>query len=166
MSPDAGRVELTENTITLSYTSTVDTTDISAVGDLAQLRAVKDALKMWEHELEGWISDALGRNETDVEGVGHVQVKRGANRTEWDKPMLLRALLDSHRPPTGDGELDPTDDGHATIDTEQFSCSPDLSRVLDCFNLPSPRVTALRDRGIDPDELATVTAGKVSVVIT
>jgi hypothetical protein len=59
-----------------------------------------------------------------------------------------------------------SDSGRAVIGDEFLSCSQDLARILDVWNLGAPRVTSLRERGIDPDEFCTSTAGKVSVVIT
>lgn len=166
MNDPAGRVDLTEDRIDLTYSSTVAEFDLDrAVADLAQLRRCKEGLSMWESELSTWISDALGRNEIDVEGVGHVTVKHGADRKAWDKRELLRAVLDSRRPPSEDGEAHGSDDGQAFIGDELISTSPDLSRVLDCFNLPAPRVTALKDRGIPVDEFCETTPGKVSVII-
>lgn len=167
MSDAAGTVELTEDSLELSYSSSVATFDVDrAILDLAQLRRVREALGIWEGELTEWLADALGRNALDVEGVGHVEIKRGTARTQWDKVSLLRMVLDSHRPPTPDGEVDGTDTGVAFIGDEMVTCSPDLSRVLDVFNLPAPRVTALKERGIPVDELCEAIPGKLSVVIS
>lgn len=59
------------------------------------------------------------------------------DRKEWDKESLLRAVLDSRLVDPDTGEVkDPTP----------------LDKVLHVWNLPAPRVTALRERGLDPDE--------------
>ena len=161
-------IEVQPDHLSLSYASDdpIDHLDLDrAISDLAELRSVRKALADWELVLETYIADSLGRNTTTVEGVGTVQVRYGKTRKAWDKHPLLRSVLDSHRPPSPDGEVHPSDDGHAEVAGEALSCSPDLARVLDCFNLPEPRVTALRERGIDPDEFASTTPGKVSVTI-
>lgn len=163
----AAAVALTPDSIQASYDSSdpADHLDLDrAVSDLHELRQVTAALKMWDGLLTDWISDALGRNETDVEGVGHVQVKHGAKRTEWDRRQLIRAVLDSRLVDPSTGEV--SEELMAEVAGEELSCSPDLARVLHVWNLGAPRVTALRVRGIDPDEFAHVEPGKASVIIT
>ncbi len=62
------------------------------------------------------------------------------DRTQWDKPDLLRAVLDTKLVDTATGEiLDETP----------------LSKVTTVWNLGAPRLTALRDRGLDPDDFCT-----------
>ena len=161
-------IEVQPDHLSLSYASDdpIDHLDLDrAISDLAELRSVRAAIADWELVLETYIADSLGRNITTVEGVGTVQVRYGKTRKAWDKHPLLRSVLDSHRPPSPDGEVHPSDDGHAEVAGEALSCSPDLARVLDCYNLPAPRVTALKERGIPVDEYCTATAGKVSVTI-
>lgn len=161
-------IEVQPDHLSLSFASDdpIDHLDLDrAISDLAELRTVRKALADWELVLETYIADSLGRNTTTVEGVGTVQVRYGTDRKAWEKHDLLRAVLDSHRPPSPDGEVHPSDDGHAEVGGEMISCSPDLARVLDCYNLPAPRVTALKERGIPVDEYCTATAGKVSVTI-
>lgn len=161
-------VEVQPDHLSVSYASSypADHLDIeTALRDLADLREIRTALGDWEYLLTEWVADYLGRNTITVEGVGTAQVRYGTDRKEWDKHRLLRAVLDSFRPPTDDGEVHPSDGGMAEVGGEQVSCSLDLARVLDCFNLPAPRVTALRERGIPVDEFCTSTAGKTTVVI-
>lgn len=159
-------IGMDEDAVSVSFASTVADFDLDrAVHDLHELREVRAALAMWEGELTEWIADAIGRNTITVEGVGAVCVKRGADRKGWDRRDLLRAVLDSRRKPSEDGEAHESDDGRAEVDKELVTCSPDLSRVLDVWNLGAPRVTVLRERGIDPDQYCEVTPGKLSVVI-
>lgn len=137
-----------------------------AVRDLAALRDARQALADWELVLTDWIADAVGRNTVTVDGVGTVEVKRGAARKEWDMHSLLRVVLDSRMAPDpATGEADPTDDGHAEVKGEAVTTSPDLSRVLHVWNLGAPRTTALRERGIDPDEFCATSPGRTSIVI-
>jgi hypothetical protein len=161
------QITFTEAGLSLNYVSTRPVDDLDqTVHDLAELRECISTLRSWEDVLTEWLSDALGRNGIEVEGVGHVEIKRGTDRKEWDKVPLLRMVLDSRRRIGDDGELDIRDTGNALVGGEELSCSPDLSRVLDVFNLPAPRVTALKDRGIDPDEFCASSPGKITVVIS
>lgn len=162
-------VEVLPDHLSVSFASDdpADHLDIErALRDLKELRDIRTALGDWEHLLTEWVADYLGRNTIDLEGIGHVEVKHGTDRKEWDRRELLRAVLDSRQTPSEDGEANPCDDGFALVGGEELSCSPDLSRVLDCWNLGAPRVTALRERGIDPGEFCTSIPGKVTVVLS
>lgn len=153
--------------VTVDFASTIggDFDLDRLVRELVELREVRNALNLWEGELTEVIAEMVGRNTVEVDEVGPVQVRRSTDRKAWDKHSLLRVILDSHRPPNADGELHGSDDGQGYVGDELVSCSPDLSRVLDCFNLPSPRVTALKERGIDPGEFCESTPGKLTVVV-
>jgi hypothetical protein len=112
-----------------------------------------DAVAAWRTltEAKRWLGDAcddlanvIGKTMTEkrVTAAG-VTVERSmkVSRTQWDKESLLRAVLDSRVVNEDTGELlDPTP----------------LDKVLRVWNLGAPRVTALRERGLDPDEYATV----------
>lgn len=161
-------IEVQPDHLSLSYASDdpIDHLDLDrAISDLAELRAVRAAIADWELVLETYIADSLGRNTTTVEGVGTVQVRYGTDRKEWATHDLLRAVLDSRMPADCNGEAHPSDDGEATVKGETVRVSPDASRILAVWNLGTPRVTALRERGIPVDEFCTAAAGKVSVVI-
>lgn len=161
-------IALTEHSCSVYLFSSIEDFDVeTAARDLAGVRAVIDALRSWEGVLTELLDSALGRNSIEVEGVGRVEVKHGTDRKEWDRRALLRAVLDSRCPPDREtGEADPSDDGRAEVGGELVTCSPDLSRVLHVWNLGAPRVTALRERGIDPDEFAATSPGRTSVVIS
>lgn len=62
---------------------------------------------------------------------------RSAKRTAWQKEDLLRAVLDSR---------------YVSQQTGEVRDESQLDKVLDVFPLGTPRVTALRARGFDPDE--------------
>lgn len=74
-------------------------------------------------------------------GVEWERSKGGPTRTGWQTQDLLAAVLDTRR----------FDDGGDLIDETP------LDKVLHVFNLPAPRATALRDRGLNGDEFCTVT---------
>lgn len=78
----------------------------------------------------------MGDKRLTVAGVT-VERNRLNVRTQWDKEALLSSVLDSRRLSAVSGE---------PLDESQ------LQKVLHVFNLPAPRTTALRERGIDPDQ--------------
>jgi hypothetical protein len=141
-----------------AYESSVDDFDVDrAVADLAQLRAIKAALSDWDRELCEWIGDALGRNQTDVDGVGHVEVKRGAARKEWDSDALIRLVIAKGR-----------DERKVDVETGEVleSEGEAVGRALMECARPNWRVTALRARGIDADEYCSTSPGRVNVILT
>lgn len=151
-------ITITEDSIQVpAFTSSLAAFDLDrAVEDLHRLRAIRQALAMWEGELTDWISDAIGRNTITVAGVGHVEAKRGANRKEWDNDALWRTVVAKAR-----------DERAVSLDGEPLESEGEaVGRVLGECMRPSWRLTPLRDRGIDPDEFCQTTPGKVSVVIT
>ena len=93
----------------------------------------------------------LAKSMTDkretVTGVGTFEKHRKSNRKKWDKD-LLRVVLDTVLVDTETGEVtDP---------------SP-IDKVLHVWNLGAPRVTALRERGIDPDDWCEVEYGDLTL---
>jgi hypothetical protein len=95
-------------------------------------RTLGQFLSVWTNSL----AESMPK-QVEVEGVG-VFVKKGKrDRTQWDKDALLSAVLDSRLVNTETGEV-----------TEE---SP-LDKVRAVWNLGTPRVTALRERNIDPDQ--------------
>jgi hypothetical protein len=108
--------------------------------DLIALTMLKEArtnLAIVERDLEQALAQAMAGKNLIVEGVGTFERTKKKNRTQWDKDDLLRVVIDSRKFDPMTGEL---------IDETP------LDRVLACWNLPAPRLTALRDRGIDVDE--------------
>lgn len=75
-----------------------------------------------------------------VDGVGAFTWHGKRNRTRWDTDSLSRLVLDSRIVDTTTGEVrDETP----------------VDKIKHVWNLGAPRVTALRERGIDPDEYCT-----------
>lgn len=92
-----------------------------------------------------------GEKRIVVEGAGVFEKHRKADRKGWDKEDLLRAVLDTRIVDPDTGEvLDPND----------------LDKVLRVWNLGAPRITALRERGIDPEEFCTVEYGALTLQFT
>jgi hypothetical protein len=72
-----------------------------------------------------------------VEGVGTFEKHKRKNRTQWDRDALVSAVLDSRLFDPHTGEL-----------REETP----LDKVRAVWNLGAPRITALRDRGIDAEQ--------------
>jgi hypothetical protein len=105
--------------------------------ELATIRAV----------LAGNVAAAMPDRRVTVLGVGTFERHRIARRTRWDTD-LYRAVLDTRfvDPQTG----------------EMLDETP-LEKVLAVWNLGAPRVTALRARGLDPDEWCEVECGRLTI---
>lgn len=87
----------------------------------------------WPTHVEG------DRNVADpvvVEGVGVFERHGKRDRTQWDRDDLLRAVLDTKR---------------ANADGEPIEENP-IDKILHVWNLPAPRLTALKERGLSPDD--------------
>lgn len=85
-------------------------------------------------------AESLGERETTIDGLGTFRRRGRKDRTRWQKDDLLRAVLDSRV---------------VNIDTGEVADETPLDKVLAVWNLATPRTTALKDRGIDPDEFCT-----------
>lgn len=82
-------------------------------------------------------AESLADKETTVEGIGTLRRRGKKDRTKWQKDDLLRAVLDSRV---------------VNTDTGEVADETPLDKVLSVWNLATPRTTALKERGIDPDE--------------
>lgn len=96
-------------------------------------RVIQQVRSLLVHQL----AQKMGEHQVTVDGVGTFVRHKKKNRTAWDKDDLLRAVLDSRLVDTDTGEV--ADE------------SP-LDKVLAVWNLPAPRTTVLKARGIDADE--------------
>jgi hypothetical protein len=93
------------------------------------------------------LAEAMPEKLVTVMGVGTFARQRVANRTRWDKD-LYRAVLDTRLVNTQTGEI-----LHETP----------LEKVLQVWNLGAPRIRALRERGIDPDDWCDVEYGHLTI---
>jgi hypothetical protein len=112
--------------------------------DLIALAMIKEAranLAVAERDLEQVLAKSMTSKTVVVEGAGTFERSKKKDRTQWQKDELLSAVLDSRlfNPHTG-----------------ELKEETPLERVLAVFNLPAPRITALRDRGIDADQFCHV----------
>ena len=102
-------------------------------------------------DLAALLAEDMPEKSMTVQGVGTFTKHRKADRKAWDKDELLRVVLDSR-------VVDP--------ETGEVRDESPLDRVLDVWNLPAPRTTALKARGIDPDEFCTVEYGHLTLQVT
>jgi hypothetical protein len=90
---------------------------------------------------ENIIGQVMREKRETIAGVTIERHMRAA-RTEWDKEALHSAVQDSRLPP------DPY--------TGEIPTETPLEKHLHVFNTPAPRLGALRERGIDPDQFCHV----------
>lgn len=144
------------DSLVMQVHDTINQLDIDRIADLPTDMALtcwsilEDAhriLAQVRSQLTGLVAEKMGEHQRTVEGVGTFIRHMRKDRTRWEKDDLLRAVLDSRLPvdPTT-GELAPEDQ------------SP-LAKVLHVWNLPAPRTTALKARGLDADEFCHVERG-------
>lgn len=108
---------------------------------LTTLRESKSRLGEVCEALETICGEEMGQRTRVLDGFGMLSRSKRTNRTAWDREMLLRDVLDSRLVDAESGEI---------------ADEAPLDRVLHVWNLGAPRTTALRARGLDPDEYATV----------
>lgn len=125
---------------------TVNHLDVDAISDLP----TADALTAWaaleeSHRVLGQVrsavthllAEAMPEKQHVVMGVGTFIRHGKRDRTQWDRDMLLRDVLDSRLVNTATGEI---------VDETP------LDKVLQVWNLGAPRITALRARNIDAEQ--------------
>ncbi len=130
---------------------------------LADLRQQKADLAMLESELVTYLARHLPPGGGEVEGVGFLEVKRGAERKRWDGQRLLSVLIargaDEYGFDKETGEVVP-------IAVLAQRLAEDLA---ECAGLDREshgwRATQLKKRRLDPDQFCTKEGSKVSVII-
>lgn len=133
--------------------------DVDQIADLPEPDAltawavIEDAnrvLQQIRSQLVHLVAEKMGERQVVVDGVGTFVRHVKKDRTRWDKDDLLRAVLDSRIVDETTGEIaDPTP----------------LDKVLHVWNLGAPRTTALKARGIDPDEFCHVERGGYTIEV-
>lgn len=111
-----------------------------AAGLLVDLRETRRELAQLERDVEQRIADLMGDRRETVMGVGVLERHRVKKRLAWDREELLRVVRDSRL---------------VNRETGEIAEETELQRVLAVWNLGAPRVTALRERGIDGDEFCS-----------
>lgn len=94
----------------------------------------------------------------EIEGVGRVERKPDNRRSDWDWDQLLPRLIRMYVDPDGNGALpEPAEvmDRMRELIVDVIGVTPSKG----------PRVTPLREMGLDPDEWCSVTRDKHTVQI-
>jgi hypothetical protein len=113
----------------------------------ASLEETNQELSTIRAVLAGKVAAAMPDRRITVLGVGTFERYRRADRKKWDKD-LYRAVLDTRL---------------VDAETGVMLDETPLGKVLAVWNLGAPRVTALRARGLDPDEWCEVEYGRVTL---
>jgi hypothetical protein len=131
-------------------------TDIAT--ELFAVRSEIAALKLRENDLEGRLAAEMEDNVFEVPSIGVFQRRRKTDRKAWDHEGIYSALLRRLRD-LGPGKV--TDD--ETGEIIELDPMEGAFRTLKEGANPSWRVTALRQRGLDPDEFCETTYGGFSI---
>lgn len=124
---------------------------------LAQLRTINGDLQQLARHVEDNVAALMPDKQVEIPGVGVIERRRGTDRRKWQSEDLLRTLI-----------RDELDDGTGELPSPAETLDRVLGVVTACMPVTGSlgwRVTALRERGIDPDEWAECTPGRVSVQI-
>lgn len=108
---------------------------------LKEMREQTNYLKDVMHSLERLIGDGMSQYRETIDGVGTLERHPNKSYTQWNKEELLSDVLDTRMVDPATGEI---------VDETA------LDKVLHVWNLGAPRQNALKQRGLDPDEYATV----------
>lgn len=142
---------------------TQDALDAGDVEELAKLHLLTTKLRQQMSDLaravEERLAEVMPDKRLELPGLPVLERHRGTNRKKWQSEELLsvvvgRSIVD------GDGALATTDpiEIRSRIEAEVRACLPITGSL-------GWRVTALRDRGIDPDEFCATSPGRVSIQI-
>lgn len=100
-------------------------------------------------EFAAKLADAMGREKrVTVLGVGTFEKHRKTARKRWDTDDLVRVVLDTR-----------------TVDPETGETESPVDRLLRVWNLGAPRVTALRELGIEPDDYCESEKGALTLQV-
>ncbi len=125
---------------------------------LADLRALSRDLSMLARAVEDDVARLMASKTMTVDGLGTLERRRGTERRQWDSEALFATLVRSELDPDGTGELPPAAE---TLERVRALVA-DTMPLTGSFGW---RVTALRARGVDPDEWASCTPGRTTVQI-
>lgn len=125
---------------------------------LAQVRALMADLRYIAELVETDVADLMPDRNVDIDGLGRIERRKATDRKSWDWDQLLPRLIRLAIDPDGTGELL---DGADLMEAMKGI----ITDVIGVTPSKSPRITALRAQGIDPDEYAETKPGKSSVQI-
>lgn len=123
--------------------------------ELLLVRRAIAALRLYDERLSNAFIADVGKDRSPVvDGLPPIEIKSGANRSEWDRRGLLHELRHVARRQNVD----------MSTGEKQMSDDEALMHVIDAAARLEWRVTVLRGYGIDADAYCTKTPGRKSVV--
>lgn len=125
---------------------------------LAQLRTLVGDLRQLAAATEDDVARLMPAKRVEVEGVGAIERRKGTDRRSWQWDDLLPLLVRLYLDPDLTGELP-----DAAEAVERMKAL--IVEVVGVTPSKGPRITPLRELGIDPDEYAEVTPGRTTVQI-
>lgn len=132
-------------------------TDLLAFG-LDRIRELRRVLGDLERNVESHIVDLMAGKTEAVDGLGTLERRRGTDRKAWQSDQLLDAVVQVAVDPEGTGEIGTAGDVLDAVVQAITACVPITASL-------GWRVTALRERGFDPDEWCETKPGRTSVQI-
>lgn len=137
----------------------IDTLDYdTAIRVLHQLRQAVALIGTVDASLARHIYLTAPHGDTEIDGIGIVGVRRNQDRKEWQhddwKTDVRNAILDKHNI-----------DGGLLFDVEGTGIEAVelLTEAQDVHGATSPKVTALRKLGLDPEAYCTSVPGSISI---
>lgn len=137
----------------------VNSLDVAAIAALPAEEALtcwsilEDANRVLQQvraELTRMVAEQMPDRQVVVPSIGTFVRHVKKDRTAWEKEDLLRAVLDSRL---------------VDKDTGEVRDESPLDKVLHVWNLPAPRTTALKARGIDADEFCRTERGGYTIEV-
>lgn len=122
-----------------------------------QLRQTKAALEAVLIDSEAVLYEVAGKGNHELPGVPPFEARRGAVRKKWQSDDLVRLLVRRGLDPAGTGEVTAAQvEAVERVVAELVACAPFTPSM-------GWRATALRERGLDPEEFCESAPGRVSV---
>lgn len=124
---------------------------------LRSLRAVVKALRLIDDDLADRLADVTSYGDT-VLGDRRVTKRQGNNRKAWDHERLVARVVAAGR-----------DERRIDLDTGEVlesEAAAVVRALVACAGIRDWRVTALRERGIDPGEYCETTPGTTRIEVS
>lgn len=127
---------------------------------LSAVRALSRDLRTLERATVEDVAGLLPEKRVTIDGLGTVERRKASTRRAWQSEDLFRRLLAQALvdPETGEILAGSTLEVAETIGSEVLACMPVTASM-------GWRVTALRARGLDPEDWCETTEGPASITI-